>query len=142
MTGVTTPNKTQPTPVDPHEFIESVADERQREESRRLVAMMSEVTGESPRMWGPTMVGFGEYHYRYDSGREGDTFVVGFAPRKGRFALYGLLQSRRTDALLARLGRHRRGAGCLYVNKLADVDETVLRELVVAAHKDSPRSQQ
>ncbi|MDN5977539.1 DUF1801 domain-containing protein [Acidipropionibacterium jensenii] len=126
-------NKTTVTDVDPEDFLASVKTARQREESRRLLAMMSELTGAPARMWGPTMVGFGQYHYRYDTGREGDALILGFAPRSGKFALYGLMDSPEAPALLERLGTHRRGAGCLYVNRLDDVDEEVLAELIRAA---------
>ena len=92
--------------------------------------MMREITGLKPEMWGPSIIGFGDYHYRYDSGREGDMFLTGFSPRKQSLSLYIMAGFDSYDDLLARLGKHRKGASCLYINKLADVDMDVLRELV------------
>jgi hypothetical protein len=91
---------------------------------------MAEVTGDEPRLWGRGMVGFGTYHYRYESGREGDWFVTGFAPRKSDLTLYIMAGFDRYEALMSRLGKYRTGKSCLYVKRLADVDEAVLRELV------------
>jgi hypothetical protein len=91
---------------------------------------MAEVTGDEPRLWGRGMVGFGTYHYRYESGREGDWFVTGFAPRKNDLTLYIMAGFDRYEALMSRLGKYRTGKSCLYVKRLADVDEAVLRELV------------
>lgn len=126
-------HKTTTTDVDPDDFISTVKQDRHRRESQRLLAMMRKVTGEQPRMWRPSMVGFGEHRYHYESGREGETFVVGFSPRSGKFALYGLLQIPGTASLLEGLGKYRRGAGCLYVTRLENIDEHALRELVTAA---------
>ena len=103
---------------------------RRREDGRKLLRMMRAVTGLEPEMWGPSIIGFGNYHYRYESGREGDFFLVGFSPRKQSLSLYLPAGFPEYDALLAALGKHRKGASCLYVNKLADVDLAVLRELV------------
>ena len=91
---------------------------------------MSGITGEPAQMWGPTIVGFGRYHYKYASGREGDAAAVGFSPRKSSLSLYGLTYGPEAAELLGRLGKHKVGAGCLYVNKLDDVDEAVLAELI------------
>jgi hypothetical protein len=93
--------------------------------------MMERVSGEPAAMWGPSIVGFGAYHYKYESGREGDMCRIGFSPRAGEFALYGGFL--RSPELLARLGRHKTGKGCLYLKRLADVDETVLEEMAQAA---------
>ena len=126
-------NKTQPTEASVSEFLDSVPDARRQADARTVCDLMAEVTGETPRMWGPSMVGFGDHHYVYDSGREGDTFVVGFSPRKSALSLY-LTSYRPLDPdLLAQLGKHRMGKGCLYVNKLADVDLAVLRRLIVSS---------
>lgn len=122
--------KTKPTDEDVAKFLEGIDDERKRADARRVLEIMREVTGEEPRMWGPSMVGFGSYHYVYESGREGDWFLTGFAPRSRSLSLYIMAGFGEYDALLARLGKHKTGKSCLYVNRLADVDEEVLRELV------------
>ena len=125
--------KTQPTEVSVAAFLNSVADTQQRQDAFRLVEIMQEVTGQPPKMWGPTMVGFGEYHYVYASGHEGDTFLTGFAPRQGALTLYFMagLQER-FAAQLPKLGKVKTGKGCLYLKKLADVDLAVLRDLIQA----------
>jgi len=129
-------NKTQPTAASVEAFIESVEHPGKREEAQVLDALFRRVTGEEPVMWGPTIIGYGQYHYKYDSGREGDMCRTGFSPRKAKHSLY--LMGRyvdpdtqaRSEALFARLGKYKTGASCLYVNKLADVDLEVLEELV------------
>ena len=123
-------NKTQKTGASVDGFLAAVEHPRRREDGRVLLRMMREVTGLEPEMWGPSIVGFGDYHYRYESGREGDFFLVGFSPRKQSLSLYLPAGFPEYDALLAALGKHRKAASCLYVNKLADVDLGVLRELV------------
>ena len=123
-------NKTQKTGVSAEEFIASVENKRRREDGLTLLEMMREITGLEPDMWGPSIIGFGDYHYRYDSGREGDMFLTGFSPRKQSLSLYIMAGFASYDDLLAKLGKHRKGASCLYINKLADVDMEVLRELV------------
>lgn len=121
---------TRPTEVAVADFLAGVADPVVRADAGRLVDLMSEVTGTSPRMWGGSIIGFGGYHYRYASGREGDAPLVGFAPRKRETALYLTTEPEVRDALLPRLGRHRAGASCVYIKRIDDVDDTVLRELV------------
>ncbi len=123
-------NKTQPTDADPEVFIRSVGNPIRRRDGLALLAMMQEATGAPPVMWGPSMVGFGRYHYTYASGREGDALAVGFSPRTSALALYGLTYAPGASALLARLGPHRLGAACLYVTSLAKVDSPVLEELI------------
>jgi len=113
-------------------FLDSVQDPRRRREGQELAALMERVTGWTPVMWGASIVGFGDLHYRYESGREGDTFVVGFSPRKSALTLYGLL-SDADDAALEALGPHTRGKGCLYVKDLARIDTDVLEALVTDA---------
>jgi hypothetical protein len=95
---------------------------------------MEAITGEPPKMWGPSIIGFGKYHYKYESGHEGDTMIVGFSPRKQNLVLYlgSVLDNKR---LMAKLGKHKRGKGCLYVNKLDDIDRDVLRELIATSVK-------
>ncbi len=122
-------NKTIPTEVDPHEFIAALEHPVRRADAQVLLEMMEEITGQPARMWGPTIIGFDTYHYKYDSGREGDAAAIGFSPRSASLALYGLTIAPESEGLLANLGKHKRGAGCLYVNKLADIDFGVLTEL-------------
>lgn len=127
-------NKTQPTTASVDAFIDGLESERRRDESRRLVALMQDVTGEPPVMWGEKIVGFGQYHYRYASGREGDWMLVGFAPQKRHLSLYLMGGTAKSHAdLLHRLGPHRTGSGCVYLTRLDAVDEAVLRELIAAS---------
>jgi hypothetical protein len=128
-------NKTKETAQDVAAFIERVPDDDRRADANALVAIMERSTGEKARMWGPGIVGFGRYHYRYESGREGDAAPVGFSPRAKELVLYLAAHSDRTPGLLARLGKHREGKGCVYVKRLADLDETVLEELIADACK-------
>lgn len=128
-------NKTQVTGVSADDFIAALEHPVRRKDGERLRALMAELTGQEPEMWGPTIVGFGRMHYRYATGREGDTAAVGFAPRKASLSLYGLTNAPESVALLDRLGKHKTGAGCLYINKLADVDEAVLAELISLGYR-------
>lgn len=137
QTAVMAVNKTQATGASVEEFLEGVENPARQRDGLRLLALMKKNTGEVPVMWGPSIVGFGSYHYRYESGREGDTVAVGFSPRKGSISLYGLTYAPEAAELLPRLGKHKVGAGCLYINKLADVDEAVLAELIRAGHRHS-----
>ena len=123
-------NKTAPTAVDPYEFIQQVDDERKRKDSGELIALMKKVTGKPPKMWGSSIVGFGKYHYKYDSGREGDVYLTGFSPRKPSLVLY-LGPGLEDKELMGRLGKYKVGKGCLYIKHLDDIDRKVLRELVV-----------
>ncbi len=123
-------NKTRMTDSSVEEFLQSVSDEQKRRDSKTLVKLMREVTGEPPKMWGTSMVGFGSYHYKYDSGREGDYFLTGFAPRKQALTLYIMSGFTGHDELMEKLGKHSTGKSCLYVKTLADVDQGVLRKLV------------
>lgn len=125
--------KTKPTQVTVDSFLEAVADPQRREDAKIVRTMMERVTGEPAAMWGPSIVGFGRYHYRYDSGHEGTMCRLGFSPRKAELVLYVLTGSEGEDALLARLGKHKTGKSCLYVKRLSDVDEGVLEELTVQA---------
>lgn len=122
--------KTRPTAESVDDFIDRQADPDRRQDCRDLVALMSAASGAAPAMWGGSIVGFGRYHYRYASGREGEWPVIGFSPRKGDLSLYLMPGVDRFPALLARLGRHRTGKSCLYVRRLADIDRAVLAELV------------
>ncbi|MFD1214292.1 DUF1801 domain-containing protein [Arthrobacter sp. GCM10027362] len=125
-------NKTRPTDVPAEEFLARVPHPVRRADAFVLLEMMGRLTGEQPVMWGPSMVGFGRYHYRYASGREGDALAVGFSPRPASLVLYGLTCAPEAADLLPQLGKHRTGAACLYVNRLADVDPEVLGRLVSA----------
>lgn len=126
-------NKTKPTELSVASFIETISDEARRSDAKALVQLMQSATGEKPKMWGPSIVGFGTYHYTYESGREGDMPVVGFSPRKAATVLYGLMGSGDAPAMLAKLGKHTTGKGCVYVKKLADVDQNVLRTMVATS---------
>ena len=122
-------NKTAATSVDPRAFIDKVKSEVKRRDSHELVAMMQDITGAPPKMWGPSIVGFGSYHYVYASGREGDICLTGFSPRAGALVVY-LGPGIENEKLMAKLGKHKRGKGCLYITKLDDVDRGVLRKLI------------
>jgi hypothetical protein len=125
-----TENKTAPTGERVEHFINSVGDDRKRRDSRDMIAMMTEITGKEPRMWGSSLVGFGQYHYRYESGREGDSFITGFSPRKSALTIYIMPGFSQYGDLLKRLGPHRTGKSCLYLNNLDAVDREVLQEIV------------
>lgn len=129
-------NRTQATATSVEEFLAAVAPERKREEARTLDNLFRRVTGWSPVIWGPSMIGYGSYHYVYDSGREGDMLATGFSPRKARHSIYILPGYADYGPILARLGKHARGKSCLYVNKLADIDLDVLAELIATGLKD------
>ena len=113
-----------------------------REDCRALVRLMREATGAPPKMWGPSIVGFGAHHYKYESGREGEWFLAGFSPRKAALTLYLTSGLRHDAALLRKLGKHKTGGGCLYIKKLADVDLEVLAQLIQGAvrQKQQPRA--
>jgi len=123
-------NKTQPTAVPVDEFLAAVEHPGRRADSFELLELMGSVTGQEAVMWGPGIIGFGSYHYRYASGREGDATAVGFSPRKANLALYGLTYGPDAERLLPALGRHKTGVSCLYINNLQDVDRDVLAEMV------------
>jgi len=135
--------KTKPTAIRVEEFLDAVEPVARRDDGKRLDTLFRKVTGQAPAMWGPTIVGYGTYHYRYDSGREGDMCRTGFSPRKARHSLYISCNCKGVEdpaftALLARLGKHSRGdGGCLYVNKLADIDLGVLEQMIVLGWKNS-----
>jgi hypothetical protein len=127
-----TRNKTQPTKRSVDDFLLTL-DEDRRRDALAVAKIMKSATGAKPYMWGPSIVGYGSYHYLYESGREGDAPIAGFAPRGREMTLYVLADFARRDALLAKLGKHRTGKSCLYIRRLADVDATVLEKLVAAA---------
>ena len=137
-------NKTKPTEVSVEAYIDAVPNEARREDARTLLALLTELSGESPRMWGSTMIGFGSYDYVYDSGRSGTAMRIGFAPRKREQVLYIMGGFDGHEELLARLGKFKTGKACLYVTRLSQIDLGVLRELCTAslAYMDAkyPRS--
>lgn len=122
--------KTQPNDSSVEAYLNSVENEKKRADSFAILELMQEVTGEEPQMWGSSIIGFGSYHYKYESGREGDWFLTGFAPRKKSLTLYIMAGFDEYANLLNRLGKFKTGKSCLYINKLEDVDTDVLRKLV------------
>ena len=128
-------NKTQPNRTAVKKFLDAVTPIKRREDGLRLLEIMTDVTGEKPKMWGTSIVGFGSYHYKYDSGREGDGPMTGFSPRKTALSVYIMGGFPRHDALVEKLGKCKTGKSCLYINKLDDVDEKVLRQLIKASWK-------
>ena len=131
--------KTKPTNVSAESHIAAIANEEQRNDALTLVALMRRVTGEEPRMWGPSIVGFGSYHYKYASGHEGDSALGAFAVRGRELVVYTAASFEGRDALLARLGKHRTGKVCVYIRRLADVDLKVLETLVAKSIADMKR---
>jgi hypothetical protein len=135
-------NKTKATEASVAAFVDALEPAR-RLDAKAVIRMMKNATGEKPKMWGPSIIGFGIQHYKYESGREGDTVLVGFSPRKAATVMYGLIGSKDAEALLTKLGKHTTGKGCLYIKSLSDVDEKVLEELIaksVAARNSSRRA--
>ena len=128
------PNKTQQTDASVEAYFAAIPDASRRADCEALAALMQKATGEPAKMWGAAIVGFGSYHYKYESGREGDMCRLGFASRKDAMALYGLGIEANAD-LVAKLGKHKTGKGCLYIRKLDDVDAKVLKELLAAGAK-------
>ena len=122
--------KTKPNEADVETFLNGIADEKKRQDCFTIRDIMQQVTGAAPTMWGGSIVGFGAYHYKYATGREGDWFLTGFAPRKQNLTLYIMAGFDQYDALMTRLGKYKTGKSCLYINKLEDIDLSVLRELV------------
>ena len=123
-------NKTQATDASVDAFLAKVEPEQRRADGRVLLGMMARITGEPPVLWGPSIIGFGNVHYRYESGREGDMCRIGFSPRRAQLVLYLAASLPGRDALLAKLGNHSTGKGCLYITKLAGVDLAVLEDLI------------
>jgi hypothetical protein len=123
-------NKTQKTKASVTEFINNIADETRRKDCQTVLKMMKDATGETPRMWGPSIVGFGDFRYKYDSGRGGDWFLAGFSPRKDSVTLYLVPSLDGHAARLQQLGKFKTGKSCLYIKRLSDVDPAVLKELI------------
>ncbi|PKG23865.1 DUF1801 domain-containing protein [Niallia nealsonii] len=122
--------KTKETENSVIEFIESVENQKKRADAYQLLNLFTDTTGYQGKMWGPSMIGFGSYHYTYKTGHEGDAFLVGFSPRKSKISLYFAENDPKKEELLSRLGKHTTGKACVYINKLADIDTTVLKELI------------
>lgn len=122
-------NKTQATVTRVEDFITGIADENQRADARSLIAMMMRLSGEPATMWGPSIIGFGRYRYRYDSGREGEMCRIGFSPRKGQTVLYLIDGFEGHAELMAKLGKHKTGKSCLYVKRLSDINLVVLEDM-------------
>lgn len=123
-------NKTTKTEKSPLEFLNAVEPVQKREDSFKILEMMKDITGLEPKMWGPSLIGFGDYHYKYESGREGDFFRAGFSPRAQNLTVYVMPGYQDFDDELSRLGKHKMGKSCLYIKRLSDVDEDVLREII------------
>ena len=126
-------NKTKPTAQSVSAFVDALEDETRRKDSKALIKLMGKASGEKPQLWGPSIIGFGSLHYVYDSGREGDTPVVSFSPRKAATVLYGAIGFDGADRLLAKLGPHTTGKGCLYIKQLEKLDASVLEQLITRA---------
>jgi len=128
--------KTKPTEVAVDDFINAVESPKKREDAFALKQMMEEVTGEKAKMWGPSIIGFGKYHYKYATGHEGDAPIVGFSPRKAAITLYLMSCSgQEEEPLLEKLGKFRKSVACIYANKLSDLDETILRQLIAKSYQ-------
>lgn len=125
-------NKTKATDASVSAYLDAVTDSVRRADSEVIIEAMRRVTGHEPAMWGPSIIGFGSYHYRYASGHEGDSALTGFSPRGKEISLYVLAGAPEQDALLDHLGKHRAGKACLYVKRLADIDVAVLERLIAA----------
>jgi hypothetical protein len=123
-------NKTQPTQASVEGYVAAIDDAARRQDCRDLIAVMQKATQFEPQMWGPSIVGFGSYHYKYDSGREGDSCIVGFSSRKGDISLYLVSEFDGREELLAKLGKHKTAKGCVYVRRMVDVDAKVLEKLI------------
>jgi hypothetical protein len=126
-------NKTKATAASVEDYFAAIDDEARRKDCAALADLMAKATKQPPKMWGASIVGFGSYHYKYASGREGDSCVVGFSSRKGDITVYGLKCAAAAEELLSKLGKHKTGNGCVYVKRLSDVDLKVLEKLVARA---------
>lgn len=131
-------NKTKPTKVNVKKFIDAVEDELKRKDSYVLLDMMKKITKQDPKMWGPTIIGFGSYHYKYASGHEGDSCLTGFSPRKAAFSIYVMCGNNKYQEHFKKLGKFKLGSGgCLYVKKLEDINLKVLKELITQSVKET-----
>lgn len=127
--------KTKPNAAGVEEFLNSIADEGKRKDAFAILKLMKQITKTKPKLWGPSIVGFGEYHYKYESGHEGDWFLTGFSPRKQNLTLYIMSGFSRYEALMKQLGTFKTGKSCLYIKRLKDIDLATLRELITLSVK-------
>ncbi len=132
-------NKTAATEASVQSYLSAIGDEGRRKDCEALARLMTKATKEKPRMWGSGIVGFGSYHYKYESGREGDSCLTGFSSRKSDISIYLVASFPGQEQLLAKLGKHKMGGGCLHVRKLSDVDLKVLEQLVVGTVAERKR---
>jgi Domain of unknown function (DU1801) len=123
-------NKTKATTLSVPAYINALSDPTRRSDAKELAQLMRRASGEEPKLWGPSIIGFGSYHYRYNSGREGDMPLISFSPRKAALVLNSMLDHRKAKPLLPKLGKHPTGKGCLYIKKPADVDKKILETLI------------
>jgi len=130
---MSTENKTKATAASVPDFIDAIEDPTRRAEAQAVVKLMKKATGEKPALWGPSIIGFGSHHYKYETGREGDSPMVAFSPRKAAMVFYGITGIPEAETLLPKLGKHSMGKGCLYLKKLSDADPAVLQDLIVKA---------
>jgi hypothetical protein len=128
-------NKTKPIKASVTSFISSIEDEQRRRDAKKVAAMMREATGSRAKMWGANIVGYGTYHYKYESGREGDFLITGFSPRKQALTLYIIPGFNHFESLMSKLGNYKTGKSCLYIKRLSDVDEKILKRLIVGSVK-------
>lgn len=127
--------KTQPNDASVIDFLDTIEDEQKRDDSYEIMNMMQEVTGDEPKMWGTAIIGYGTYHYKYASGREGDWMKIGFSPRKQQISIYLMAGVEQHPELLEKVGKYKNGKSCFYIKKLDDVDRDILRQLMVASLK-------
>lgn len=127
--------KTKPTEVSVDKFIKAVPDKQKQEDSYVLIDMMRKMTKDEPKMWGPSIIGFGTYHYKYASGHEGDMAMTGFSPRKDAISIYLMCGLPENKELFKKLGKHKMGKSCLYIKRLSDVDTKVLKQLITESYK-------
>lgn len=129
-------NKTKQTKASVDKFINSIKEETEREDCYKIIKLMKSITKEEPKMWGPSIIGFGSYHYKYASGREGDMCITGFSPHKQNISLYLMGGFEKQKTQLKKLGKHKTGKGCLYIKTLNDVDVKILKEMIVQSVKE------
>ena len=131
--------KTRETEVSPYDFIDEITEQEKKKDSLSLMALMQRITGKKPAMWGPSIIGFGKYHYEYANGHSGDICICGFSPRKQQFSLYLSCNLENYKELLAKLGKHKKGKGCLYIKKLDDINPKVLETLIKKTYQEATR---
>lgn len=127
--------KTKPNDAGVEKFLNGIKDEKRQQDCFKVLEMMKKITKEEPKMWGSSIVGFGSYHYKYESGREGDWFLTGFSPRKQNLTIYIMVGFKKYYTLMKKLGKYKTGSSCLYIKMLEDVDKMVLKELITISVK-------